>query len=532
MKDAASDDDSNESLRREQAGTIEFLASALARRDGSGPVSRAETHISVILLCATLAWKLKKAVKLPYLDFRSADDRLALCERELALNRRTAPSLYRTVRRVVRDADGNLALDAHGDQDGRQTLVEAVLEMQRFDEADVLDRMAVRGELTPEIVTQLARVVADFHSRAARARELARSGAQRVGDILAINEKGLAMARELLDGESVQRLVDETRSLWQRHRGLLDDRQRSGRVRLCHGDLHLRNIVAIEGTPTLFDCLEFDTGMATTDILYDLAFVLMDLWHRELHALANLMLNRYLDEIDETAGLPLLGLFMAMRATVRAHVTATQASDTAGAGEPATRRDAVLAESRAYLALARRLLENRPARLIAIGGLSGSGKSTAAAAIASAIGAPPGARILSSDRVRKHLHGVAPQTRLPEQAYRPAVSARVYTLLQEQAAAALATGHSVIVDAVFDRPQERERIEAVAADAGVAFHGIWLEAPAAVLLERVDKRRADPSDADGAVVRRQLERNVGPLDWRRVDASSERARTMLRRLLE
>jgi predicted kinase len=152
---------------------------------------------------------------------------------------------------------------------------------------------------------------------------------------------------------------------------------------------------------------------------------------------------------------------------------------------------------------------------VAIGGLSGSGKSTAAAAVAAQIGAAPGARVLSSDRIRKRLHGVAPQTRLGAEAYRPDVSARVYAELREAAAATLAAGHSVVVDAVFDRPDERDAIEAVARSAGVAFQGIWLEASEAVLLARVAARRNDPSDADDVVVRRQLERDIGTLTWTR-----------------
>ena len=508
--------------------TIEFLRDELQRLDGGAIPSVVQTHISIILLGRTLAWKTKKAVKLPYLDFRRVEQRLALCERELALNRRTAPAIYRCVRRLVRGTDGSLRLDGDGE------LVEAVLEMRRFDEAGVLDRMALRGELTPQVVTQLAHVVAEFHSRAAPAGGLSRSGSQRLGDILQINEQSLAAARSVfahgLSGSApTDTLIRTTRDQWQRHADLLDERQRAGRVRLCHGDLHLRNIVVMDGAPTLFDCLEFDADMATTDVLYDLAFVLMDLWHRDLQSLANLLLNRYLDESDEMDGLPLMGLFMSMRATVRAHVAATRALEI-DAAQPS--RAAVTDEARAYLALAVRLLLPQPARLVAIGGLSGSGKSTAAAAVAASVGAAPGARVLSSDRVRKALHGVTPQTRLGPQAYMPEVSARVYAALQERAAATLACGHSVIVDAVFDRQQERERIEAVASAAGAPFTGIWLDAPQAALLERVEKRRGDPSDADAAVVRRQLARDVGDLRWVRLQSGGSQDWSKLRRLLE
>jgi len=532
----------------EQAGTLAFLQGELARRDPGMAMQVIETHISVILLSATRAWKLKKAVTLPYLDFASAQTRLALCQRELELNRRTAPAIYRAVHRVIRRAGGDMSLavvpcaqtaadDGAGKggigADDGTTLVDAVLEMERFEQDQLFDRLAVDGALSPQLITRLAQAIAAFHERAQPLAQGERSGSQRIGDILEINERGLARAGGLLDAATVRRVTQALRLRWRQHHGLLDQRQHAGHVRRCHGDLHLRNIVVIDGAPTLFDCLEFDEDMATTDILYDLAFVLMDLWHRELPSLANLLFNRYLDEVDESTGLPLLGLFMAMRATVRAHVTATRAQEmpTRQAAETGA-REAVIAEAGAYLALAERLLAPHPVRLIAIGGLSGSGKSTAAAAIADQVGPAPGARVLSSDRLRKQLLGVPPLTRLSSEAYGPDVSARVYARLRERAATVIALGHGAVVDAVFDRLQDRDAVHAVAAAAGAAFQGIWLQAPTAVLLDRVEQRRDDPSDAGAEVIRRQLQRDPGRMDWRRIDAGSDQAPALLRKSLD
>jgi len=443
-----------------------------------------------------------------------------ICERELVLNRRTAPDIYRRVRRLVRDTDGKLALD------GKGRLVDAVVEMACFDDGRLLDRLARRGELTPLLMTRLAAIIVDFHAAADRLADQAASGSERVAAVLRINEAGLEAARKLFGDGPVAELVEATRDLWDRRRPLLDERQRAGRVRLCHGDLHLRNIVEIDGEPVLFDCLEFDEEMATTDILYDLAFLLMDLWHRDLRALSNLLFNRYLDAADETSGLPLLSLFLAMRATVRAHVLATQAVEGSTEGCKPTAE-----ESRAYLDLARDLLTPSPARLIAIGGYSGSGKSTTAAAIAHGVGTPPGARILCSDRIRKRLFGVEPETRLPEEAYRPEVSAKVYALQREEAGKVLATGHSVIADAVFDRPEERTAIEALAAKLGAPFLGIWLEAPEPTLVERIAQRRGDPSDATADVVRAQLRRDPGQLDWLKVDTTGVETRKRINEMI-
>lgn len=275
----------------------------------------------------------------------------------------------------------------------------------------------------------------------------------------------------------------------------------------------MRNICLFEGKPTPFDCIEFSETIATTDILYDLAFVLMDLWHRSRFDLANLLLNRYLDGADETDGLGLLPVLMALRAVIRAHVTAAQAADGTGAAAAAR-----TAEARAYLALGEDLLTDRPAGLLAVGGFSGSGKSSVAAAAAPWIGAAPGARILSSDRIRKRLHGVDALTRLPAAAYAQTVSRRVYAILRRDAGRVLAAGHCVVADAVFDRPTERAQIEALARDRGARFCGVWLEAPAPLLARRIDSRAGDPSDATATVLAAQVARGRGALAWHELRA--------------
>lgn len=499
---------------------VDFLRAELARRDDADAVELVETHVSQVFLGRSLAWKLKKPVRRPYLDFSTPELRLACCRRELALNRRTAPQLYRRVIAVTRAADGALALEG----DGR--MVDAVLEMRRFDQDRLLDRLAERGELSAPLIARLAGIIADFHHRAAPVPAGEGSGSARVAAVLEVNRRGLAAARDLFGRAPLDRLVEATGAAWRDCRALLDGRQREGHVRETHGDLHLRNIVEIDGTPVLFDCLEFNAEMARTDVLYDLAFVLMDLWRRNLPALSNLLFNRYLDRADQLSGLPLMPLFLAMRATVRGHVLATQAVESDAAD-----RARLAAESRAYLELAQDFLRPRPPHLVAIGGFSGSGKSTVAAAVAGEVGAAPGARILSSDRIRKQLHGVAPETRLPDAAYHPEVSARVYAVLHERARAALATGHGVIVDAVQDRQEDRDGIAEIARAAGARFTGIWLEAPQEVLIGRVDLRRGDPSDATAETVRRQMRRDPGPIGWHRVDAGGCGA-VMVREILE
>ena len=491
----------------DQSETIAFLTAALA--DAAGPPRIVATHASLVFLGRERAIKLKRAVRFAFLDFSTPQRRLDLCRRELALNRRTAARLYLDVRRITRAADGGLTFDGDG------ALIDAVVVMRRFADADLLDHRAEAGDLPAPLMTDLARAIAAFHAEATPTR--AHGGAAAMARVLALDEEALRASGLFAAGETDE-LTRALRDAHARLAPLLDARRDAGKVRRCHGDLTLRNICVFEDAATPFDALEFDEDLASVDVLYDLAFLLMDLWRRGRDETANLVFNRYLDAADETGGLPLLPFFMAVRATVRAHVTAAQAAEAAPA-----QADALRAEARLYFDLAGACLALAPAILVAVGGLSGSGKSTVAAVVAPTLGPLPGARVLSSDRIRKALHGVAAETRLPAQAYQPEVSRAVYAAQRAQARATLDAGFAVVADAVFDRPDARATIEAVAREAGVAFHGVWLDAPLDVLGPRVAARSGDPSDATLAVLRAQAEAGPGDMTWTRLDASGDRA---------
>lgn len=467
-----------------------------------GPVETIETHISRIFLVGQRAFKMKRAVKLPYVDFSTPALRLAACEKEVELNSRTAPGLYLNVRRVARAGD-RLAMDGSGE------LVDAVIEMVRFDQSQLLDRMAGAGDLTPSLMTGVARMIAQYHRGADVVH--AGSGSANISGVLDINSAGFATSH-VFDGKETAALDAALRDALARHAGLLDRREATGRVRRCHGDLHLRNICVLDGEPRLFDCIEFNEQIATVDVLYDLAFLLMDLWHRGFPQFANLVMNRYLDDADDEDGFILLPLFMAVRAAVRAHVTATQVEE---GSHDATK---LITEARSYFRLAQVLLAETAPRLIAIGGLSGSGKTTVAEALAPRIGAPPGARIVESDRIRKAMHGVAAETKLPDKAYRPGVSERVYRQIAWRSELILAEGGSVVADAVFDKPEDRNRIERAAAETNTTFAGFWLTADPSVLWRRVSERKGGPSDATVDILSRQLQRDPGRLSWRRIEA--------------
>jgi hypothetical protein len=504
----------------DQRAVLAFLADPASYGLPPGTrIERIDTHCAAVFLAGARAYKLKRAVRFPYLDFSTPALRERFCRAELAINRRTAPDLYLGVRALTREPDGRLAFD------GRGETVDWVLEMRRFDQDALFDRMAEAGRLTPALMRDLADAIRRFHDAAEPMPGF--GGRKGFAHVLAGNlaELDRAAADGTLDAAAVQVVARESEAALAGLGALLDRRREAGLVRRCHGDLHLRNICLIDGRPTLFDAIEFSEELAAIDPLYDLAFLLMDLEHRRLRPLGNLVLNRYLDRTVEsvpaTNALAALPLFMATRAAIRAHVSATAARMQPDEAEAARAR----AEARLYLDLASRLLKPVPPRLIAVGGLSGTGKSTLAYALAPALGAAPGARVLRSDVTRKRIMGVAPETRLPPEGYSAEVTARVYETIRTEAAAALAAGAAVVADAVFGRPEERHAIEAVARAAGLPFDGLWLEAPPATLAARVESRRADASDADAAVVRRQLEQPTGAITWRRIDASGDASQT-------
>jgi predicted kinase len=280
--------------------------------------------------------------------------------------------------------------------------------------------------------------------------------------------------------------------------------------------LHLRNIVEIEAEPVLFDALEFDDRLATIDILYDLAFLLMDLGARGLVDHANAVLNAYLEISGDTAnliGLRALPLFLSMRAMIRSKVELLRSEQ-----GPKQDRDEARSRAHGYCLLARDYLQIRAPRLIAIGGLSGSGKSTVARMLGPRIGSFPGAVHIRSDVERKRMFGVSFEAKLPPSSYALEVTELVYAACRKRAALALEGGQTAIVDAVQAKEGEREAFAAIATKMGVAFTGIWLEAPREMLRQRVKTRKGDVSDATPEIVDRQLAYDLGKQNFAVVDA--------------
>lgn len=484
------------------------LMAALA--DGSlfgEPIARrVDTHAATIFLTADRAWKIKRAVRYPYLDFSTAALRRKALDAELRYNRRTAPDLYLAVHAITRTGP-------RFELDGGGPVVDWILEMRRFPDGALLADQARIGALGEDLCATLADRIANFHRGADVARD-SPGGFRRLSDIVAGNAQSLAPHEQLFGAARIDRLLTAQRALLMRHREVLDRRARAGKVRHIHGDLHLANIALIDGMPTMFDCLEFDTDLATADVLYDLAFLLMDLWHCGLRDDANYLYNRYFDLDPEEDASALLPLMMSVRATIRAHVAASTLARTGenNAGN----------EAHAFLALAETLVADTPPRLVTIGGLSGTGKSAVARRIAGDFLPPPGARILRSDVWRKHLAGAALDRRLDPSYYSRSFSATVYARLDLEAERLIRAGHSVIIDAVFAGEAEREAVARLVSTTGVDWQGLWLDAPVQVRVARVARRRNDVSDANADVAREQSAIGIGSLrGWIRVPADRD-----------
>jgi aminoglycoside phosphotransferase family enzyme/predicted kinase len=498
-----------------QEEVIRFLADPASYR-GADCVDRFVTHGNLVFLTGDGAWKIKRAVRFSYMDFSTLDKRRAACTREIEINRAFHSPLYLGCVPIVRAQSGALAFGRDGE------IVEWAVHMRRFDQAALLSNIARNSGIS----IKLARALADVVYEADRDAQCVatRSGTQQLCELAASIAK--ALSGSLIACGDVERLAGALSQGINAAAPVLNERAGNGFVRRCHGDLHLGNIVLWQGRPSLYDAIEFDETIATVDTLYDLAFLLMDLDRHNQRPAANIVLNRYLWRSGEDLhlrGLVALPLFLALRAAVRAMVTADRATQ-----ESPAAREGDIEKARGYLTAALAYLQPQPAQVIAIGGPSGSGKTTPATALAPWLGHAPGAIHLRTDLERKRALGVGEFERLPDSAYAAAARKRTYAALHAKARLTLGAGHSVVIDAVFGDADARQGVEALAKEAVVSFRGIWLHAAPDKLCQRVAKRRNDASDATPEVVGRQLKANMPPdsAEWRAVDAGGTSESTL------
>jgi hypothetical protein len=465
------------------------------------PVDRVdvlETHISYVLLAGEYAYKLKKAVRLPFLDFSTPQLRRRYCREELRLNRRTAPQVYLDVVPI----GGDLRTPRVGL--GGPALEHAV-RMRRFPQEALFSRLAARGALGDEHVDALADALASFHGAIAggavpdaigTAAAIRAPAMENFEEILALRPRGPARA-------ALEALRGWTEAEGAALASVFAARRRGGFVRECHGDLHLGNVVSIGGAAVLFDGIEFAPRFRWTDVMADAAFPFMDLM-RGTERLAWRFLDRYLQRSGDHEGLAVLRFYAVYRAVVRAKIAAVRASQLAD--DEARRLDA-LSELDEYVELARRLTSRHPPVLALMHGVSGSGKSTVAQLLLESLGAVR----LRSDVERKRLHGLDPAAKTDSAVgggiYTAEAGERTYRRLEALARAALSAGCAVVIDAAsLERPR-RESLRDVAHSCNAAFQIVSCSAPATLLRERVERRSralADASEAGPEVLERQL----------------------------
>ncbi len=463
-----------------------------------------ETHISWIFLTGDYAYKVKKPVDLGFLDFSDLARRRTFCEDELRLNSRTAADIYLGVVPI----GGTL----EAPKIGEEPAIEYAVRMRQFDQGERLDFCLERGDLGTDDMTAAADAVARFHAGLPPADPDSAYGSPRViaGSIL----ENFAALERLLPVACAERDEAESLQAWSEERlAMLGNefrqRRRGGKVRECHGDLHLANMVRIDGDVVMFDCLEFSPDLRWTDVMSEVAFLAMDLHARGRPDLASWFLNEYLQITGDYAGLAVYRFYIVYRAMVRTKVAAIRWDQTEG-----TPRENAWRDLTSYLDAAAELAHSMPSPgLIITHGFSGSGKTYEARRLRSELGAIH----IRSDIERKRLHGLAGDTQaglgVGAGHYDAAATEKTYRRLLDLARIAIAGGYSVILDATYLRQQHRSAAAQLARDLGVAFTILSCVADEEVLRQRIRQRAkkgTDASEADLAVLEHQL-RESDPL---------------------
>lgn len=505
LTSSASRQSNSENLRRQDQLISQFIDTLEV------PSNRIDTHASSIIVTGDWAYKIKRPVHYAYLDYSTLETRKAACEHEFAINAAISPDLYDSVVCLYEKPNGEIAI-AQPDTDGAQA-IEWAIKMRRFDEADLFSNLADTNQLSHDDIIGAARLIAAMHLQAKPIEP--DTDAPHGGGATGLNQVACDVIYALTheyDTDMAPILSRAAISLSAQIASFhekLDNRLADGLVRECHGDLHLGNICRFNDRPTLFDAVEFSHYITDIDCMYDMAFLLMDLINKGKVEEANCALNTYLPYFGRYNEACLLGLMMALRALVRAMVGYARASLLPNIAEQQSERQA----ARNYIQLSEKLLSPSQPSLIAIGGLSGTGKSSLASVLAPRIGNVIGAIHLRSDVIRKIQHNVDPLSPLPDTAYTEEATKQVYKTMLDQARDCLSAGMPVVLDATFSSQDDCNAAAMLAQEMGVPFSGLWLEAPLDLRIERINNRGADASDADETIARKQESTATEPDGW-------------------
>ena len=466
-----------------------------------------QTHISFVLLTGDLAYKIKKPVRFGFLDFTTLEKRHYFCQEELRLNQRLCPDLYLEVKAIVKAGDRytfaeNLAVEP---------IVEYAVQMRQFPQEGLFSHLFESGQLTPALVQQLGVRVAQFHSSAQTSAEIREYGSLEAIQLVEANN--FKISKPYIGRAQTQQQYDETRAFatefFQRHRSWFRQRQLDDKIRECHGDLHLNNVCLHQDKIQIFDCIEFNQDFRNIDVIYDAAFMIMDLdFHGRLD-LANLFLNIYLEQTGDYWSAALLPLYLTMRATIRGNVNALALDDSNMAEAD---KETALQRSQDYYRLAWRYTRRSSGQLILMSGLSGSGKSTVARQLAQQVGAVH----IRSDAVRKRLAGISIHVRgdrdgAPSSGiYSPEMTQLTYDRLLELGLFLAQQGWPVILDAKYDRQALRQPVLAAANAIQLDVRIVHCTAPVEILRHRLEHRTGDIADATADLLDSQI-RSAEPL---------------------
>lgn len=457
------------------------------------PIKLIQTHISYVLLTGDYAYKVKKPVNFGFLDFSSLEKRQNFCQEELRLNQRGAAQLYLEV----------LPITLNGDEyhlQGENDVVEYVLKMQQFPDNALLSGMFERGELSEKHIEDLGKVVAQYHAATETNDYILSFG--EVSQVRASIDENYEQTTKYIGGPQTQSQFDETKSytdnFFVQHPELFTNRIKNKYIRECHGDLHLNNICLWQDRILLFDCIEFNEPFRFVDVMYDIAFAIMDLEARGRDDYANAFLNTYIEQTGDWEGLQLLPLYLSRQAYVRAKVTSFLLDDP---GIPADVKENAVQTAAGYYKQAWEYTKPHQGQLFIMSGVSGSGKSTTGRLLSQKLGAV----IIRSDAVRKHLAQVSLLERGGDELYTPEMTEKTYNKISELGILLAKQGFTVILDAKYDRQHLRGNVISQAQANQIPLKIIQCTAPEAILRERLNKRTGDIADATTDLLSSQLQ---------------------------
>ncbi|BAY12593.1 bifunctional aminoglycoside phosphotransferase/ATP-binding protein [Calothrix sp. NIES-2098] len=456
------------------------------------PIQLIQTHVSYVLLTGDYVYKVKKPVNFGFLDYSTLEKREHFCHEELRLNQRGAGELYLEV----------LPITLNGEQyhlGGTDEPVEYVLKMRQFPQEVLLSALFEQGKLNETQLEELGRVVAQYHAKTETNDYIKSFG--EIPQVRAAFDENYEQTEKYIRGPQTQVQFDETKAYTERffaeRSELFASRIQNNYIRECHGDLHLRNIALWHDKIMLFDCIEFNEPFRFVDVMFDIAYAVMDLEAQQRKDLSNAYLNTYVEQTGDWEGLQILPIYLIRQSYVRAKVTSFLLDDP---GVPVAVKEEATKTAAKYYTLAWEYTKPKQGQLILMSGLSGSGKSTTARYLARQLGAIH----IRSDAVRKHLAGIPLLERGGDEIYTPEMTQKTYARLLELGIILANQGFSVILDAKYDRQHLRQEAITQAEKHQIPLHIVQCTAPLEVVQERLHKRTGDIADATADLLTSQL----------------------------